>query len=96
MAEYTTQMKKVLITTYTCDLLRQYIKVHDIVRAEIWHPNDKSSNSSGLGRDVVEKVEIWDKYPYIAITNRGSVSWVNIAIHNQDLIRKAIGEERWL
>lgn len=65
--------------------LREYLQEGDMVLAEVFAAR---SRSSGDGGEVVLFVTILAKYPHVAVTDRGTVSWVNILLHNADILRK--------
>ena len=58
---------------------RNILSEGDIVNAELWIEGDKWGT---------QPVEIFKKYTHIAMTDKGPVSWINIAIHNKGLLVK--------
>lgn len=74
------------ITTYEVGGVRNILRPGDKVKAEIWK---QVSYGDRDGLWVVTDVRILERYPFIALTDKGAVTWKNIVIHNQHLIRKA-------
>lgn len=73
---------------YTADVMRMRDILHegDTVLAEVFTPRETSGGAPGV--EEVMRVTILEKYPHIARTDHGTVSWVNITIHNQNLLRR--------
>lgn len=73
---------------YTEDVMRMRDILHegDTVLAEVFTPRETSGGAPGV--EEVMMVTILEKYPHIARTDRGTVSWANITIHNQHLLRR--------
>lgn len=73
---------------YTDDVMRMRDILHegDTVLAEVFTPRETSGGAPGV--EEVMRVTILEKYPHVARTDRGTVSWVNITIHNQHLLRR--------
>lgn len=73
---------------YTEDVMRMRDILHegDTVLAEVFTPRETSGGAPGV--EEVMRVTILEKYPHVARTDHGTVSWVNITIHNQHLLRR--------
>lgn len=73
---------------YTADVMRVRDMLHegDTVLAEVFTPRETSGGAPDV--EEVMRVTIIEKYPHVARTDRGTVSWVNITIHNQHLLRR--------
>ena len=73
---------------YTEDVMRMRDILHegDTVLAEVFIARERNGGAPGV--EEVMRVTILEKYPHIARTDRGTVSWVNITIHNQHLLRR--------
>lgn len=86
MSDYVTAGPKPRI--YTADImrLRDLIREGDTVLAEVFTPRETSGGAPDV--EEVMRVTILEKYPHVARTDRGTVSWVNITIHNQHLLRR--------
>lgn len=64
--------------------LRDRLQPGDEVMAEMWRP-DTAGGTFGT-----EKITILVKYEHIALTNKGAVSWNDIAINNRQLLRRGV------
>lgn len=86
MSDYVTAGPKPRL--YTADVMRMRDILHegDTVLAEVFTPRETSGGAPGV--EEVMRVTILEKYPHITRTDRGTVSWVNITIHNQHLLRR--------
>lgn len=86
MSDYVTAGPKPRI--YTADVMRMRDILHedDTVLAEVFTPRETSGGAPGV--EEVMQVTIIEKYPHVARTDRGTVSWANITIHNQHLLRR--------
>lgn len=73
--------------------LRDWLQVGDIVKAEVFHiaTLDRTFQHEAYG---TEAVEIKEKYKHFAITDKGTVTWNDIAIHNKDLVRRCRNESK--
>ena len=92
MRSHTTQtLQQTAIYVSDVIRLRNWLRVGDIVKAEVHHVTtvDRSVEHNDFG---TEPVEILEKYPNFAMTNRGAITWNNIAIHNKDLVRRSEGK----
>lgn len=66
--------------------LAEEIEIGATVKAEVY--SLRSSNSGISDNTTIEDVTILEKYPYFAMTDRGAITWTNIAIHNKWLLRR--------
>lgn len=67
--------------------LRDKTKVGDKVYAEVLCTVEGTASAAVFEERTV-KVTILEKYPHIARTDRGTVSWVNILLHNTSKLRE--------
>lgn len=74
------------ITMYQVNGVRNILQPGDKVKAEIWK---QVSYGDRDGQWVITTVTIKKKYPFIALTDKGSITWKNITLNNQHLIREA-------
>ena len=70
------------LTVRQVEDLRDLLQPGDKVKAEILSARHGSDE---LGAWKVEKVEIRKNYTHMALTDKGPVTWKNIAIHNRHL-----------
>lgn len=82
---------KIRFTAYHVMMIRELVKTGDRVRAEVYKVQEE--NETVLYPTEVLYVTILEKYPHVALTDRGTVSWVNILLHNADLLRHIGGKE---
>lgn len=76
------------ITTEAVMALAEDIEIGATVKAEVY--SLRSSNSGISDNTTIEDVTILEKYPYFAMTDRGAITWTNIAIHNRSQLRKEL------
>lgn len=72
------------IRTQDVGKLKDYIFVGEKVKAEIFIP----PSGTGTGDFGTTDVVILEKYPHFAVTDKGDVTWNNIAIHNRSLMNR--------
>ena len=68
------------------ELIRDHLQPGDRVLAEIYIP--RITNGGSDGKNEVVLVTIQKKHKYIAETDRGDVSWVNVLLHNEVILRR--------
>ena len=73
-------------TTEHVMALRDLIGIGDRVRAEVY--KNAYTGETVLYPTEVLYVTIIEKYPHVALTDRGTVSLVNILLNNTELLRR--------
>ena len=77
---------KIRFTTEHVMAVRDLVGIGDRVRAEVY--KNAYTGETVLYPTEVLYVTIIEKFPHIALTDRGSVSWVNILLNNTELLRR--------
>lgn len=73
-------------TVEQAEMIRDLLQPGDKVKAEICYP--RLTNGGSDAKTEVETVTILKKHEFIAETSKGDVSWTNILIHNEGILRR--------
>lgn len=73
-------------TTHHVMMIREIVQPGDRVLAEVFMPRVTSGGFDG--KQEVVTVTVIQKYNHVAVTDRGTVSWVNILLHNAALLNR--------
>ena len=77
-------MLRNVTTVEDVEYVKEVVQVGDKVKAEVWY----SSPTQHEGRFFVEEVTILRKYSHLALTDKGSATWSDIAVHNPQFRRR--------